>query len=45
MKMNFESIKNSLTYDMEIEAVYLKGDFERLDYIFNLIFEKEEGKC
>ncbi|MBR6510138.1 MAG: hypothetical protein IKT38_05995 [Clostridia bacterium] len=23
----FESIKNSLTYDMEIEAVYLKGDF------------------
>jgi len=23
----FECIKNSLTYDMEIEAVYLKGDF------------------
>jgi len=23
----FESVKNSLTYDMEIEAVYLKGDF------------------
>ena len=23
----FESIKNRLTYDMEIEAVYLKGDF------------------
>lgn len=23
----FESIKNNLTYDMEIEAVYLKGDF------------------
>ncbi len=23
----FESIKNSLTYDMEVEAVYLKGDF------------------
>lgn len=24
---HFESVKNSLTYDMEIEAVYLKGDF------------------
>ena len=23
----FESVKNSLTYDMEIEAVYLKGNF------------------
>ncbi len=23
----FESVKNTLTYDMEIEAVYLKGDF------------------
>ncbi len=23
----FESVKNRLTYDMEIEAVYLKGDF------------------
>ena len=23
----FESIKNSLTYDMEIEAIYLKGNF------------------
>jgi len=23
----FESVKNSLTYDMEVEAVYLKGDF------------------
>ena len=23
----FESVKNSLTYDMEIEAVYLEGDF------------------
>ena len=23
----FESVKNKLTYDMEIEAVYLKGDF------------------
>ena len=28
-----------------IGYLYLKGDFERLDYIFNLIFEKEEGKC
>lgn len=23
----FESVKNSLTYDMEVEAVYIKGDF------------------
>jgi ribonuclease-3 family protein len=28
-----------------IGYLYLKGDFERLDYLFNLIFEKEEGKC
>ena len=34
----FESVKNKLTYDMEIEAVYLKGDFgvysdEKFEYI------------
>lgn len=28
-----------------IGYLYLKGDFERLDYLFDLIFSKEEGKC
>lgn len=28
-----------------IGYLYLKGDFERLDYLFDLIFKKEEGKC
>lgn len=28
-----------------IGYLYLKGDFERLDYLFDLIFNKEEGKC
>ena len=28
-----------------IGYLYLKGDLKRLDYIFDLIFKKEEGKC
>ncbi len=28
-----------------IGYLYLKEDFERLDYLFGLILKKEEGKC
>lgn len=32
-------------FEAVIGYLYLKKDFERLDYIFDLIFNKEEGKC
>ena len=46
-RKNLDRAKYVISSGLEavIGYLYLKGDLERLDYIFSLIFEKEEGKC
>ncbi len=46
-RKNLDRAKYVVSSGLEavIGYLYLKEEYERLDYIFNLIFNKEEGKC
>jgi ribonuclease-3 family protein len=46
-RKNLDRAKYVVSSGLEavIGYLYLKEEYERLDYIFNLIFAKEEGKC
>ena len=46
-RKNLDRAKYVVSSGLEavIGYLYLKEEYDRLDYIFNLIFNKEEGKC
>lgn len=46
-RKNLDRAKYVVSSGLEavIGYLYLKEKFERLDYLFDLIFNKEEGKC
>ena len=46
-RKNLDRAKYVVSSGLEavIGYLYLKEEYERLDYIFNLIFTKEEGEC